>query len=56
MVDEAGTLRQRELTVVWRDETHTVARAGLEAGDRLVTSPVAAGLLGRRVTVAGGEP
>lgn len=56
VVDEAGTLRQRELTVVWRDETHTVARAGLEAGDRLVTSPVAAGLLGRRVTVAGGEP
>jgi len=56
VVDEGGTLRQRALTVVWNDETHTVARAGPETGDRLVISPVAAGLLGRRVIVSGGEP
>jgi len=56
VVNERGVLHHRDLEVIWRDEQHTVARAGLEPGDRLVTSPVGSGLLGRRVVIAGGTP
>ncbi len=56
VVDDRNLLRRRELTVIWRDETHTVARPALEPGDRLVTSPVVESLLGRRVTIAGERP
>jgi len=53
VVDAQGTLRVRQPEVVWRGAQEVALRGGVAAGERLITSGVAAPVDGMRVRVSG---
>ncbi len=48
-VDGNDRLQQHEVEIIWRDGRQTVIEGDLQAGARLVVSPVSSSLIGRRV-------
>ena len=52
VVDEAGGLRFRSLTIVWQESGQVLVSAGLQPGDRVVLTALAAVVVpGRAATV-----
>ncbi|MGM0574238.1 MAG: efflux RND transporter periplasmic adaptor subunit [Myxococcota bacterium] len=55
VVDEDEHLRVRPVEIAWRDEEHVLVTAGLEPGERIVTSPLATPVPGMDLRVTGGQ-
>ncbi|UCC24506.1 MAG: hypothetical protein JSU98_12295, partial [Gemmatimonadales bacterium] len=55
VVSPEGTLERRRLETVWGDDDALYVRGGVEAGERLVTSPLIAPVEGTQVEVLGGS-
>jgi multidrug efflux pump subunit AcrA (membrane-fusion protein) len=49
LVDDDGELAERAVTVGWRERDSVVVTAGLEPGERVVTSPIATPIVGMLV-------
>lgn len=56
VIDDERRIRRRSVNLVWTDRERAVIADGLEAGERLVLTPVGAGMEGVEVQVRGEEP
>jgi RND family efflux transporter MFP subunit len=56
VVDDQDRLRYRTVTVAWRDRDHVLVTEGLDDGERVCVSPLAAPVDGMRVDVLSGPP
>ena len=54
VVDEAGGLRFRSLTIVWQESGQVLVSAGLQPGDRVVLTALAAVVEGMPVEIIDG--
>lgn len=52
LVNDAGELQTTEVTVAWKTADEAYITAGLQAGDRVITSPLANAVDGMAVTLA----
>ncbi len=52
IVDADMRLRKRSVEILWQDAENAVVKSGLQAGDRLVLTPVSSKLVGRQVKLA----
>ena len=53
LVDAEQRLDKQQLEVVWHDGESVVVNNGLNAGDRLVLTPISSKLAGSKVIIAG---
>lgn len=56
VVDRANKLQGRQIEVLWSDERNVIVASGLDAGERLVLTPLGAGMQGVEVEARDAPP